>query len=48
MAVRGWWASGAACRHMLEKHGVTWDEIDEVMQESPDIRTGKRKGRERR
>ncbi|MBD3293089.1 MAG: hypothetical protein GF393_09205, partial [Armatimonadia bacterium] len=33
-----WWASGSAKRHMLEKHGVYWDEVEEVLEQNPDFR----------
>ncbi len=38
MAVKEWWASRAARRHMWEKHGVTWDEVEEILVQKPDLK----------
>ncbi len=42
MQIRRWIASAAARRHMLSKHGVTWDEVDEVMESTPQLRRGRK------
>ena len=48
MRIRGWQASPAARRHMLEKHNVEWYEVDEVMSANPRMLRGRDKDGERR
>ena len=48
MKIRRWYASPAARRHMLEKHNVTWGEVDEVMDSTPQVRRGRKLRREQR
>lgn len=36
MGITEWWASGSAMQHMLDDHGVEWNEVEEVLvQELP-------------
>ena len=48
MAIREWWASRAARRHMLEKHSVTWNEVEEVLLQEPDPKRSRTVRGERR
>lgn len=48
LGITQWWASGSAKRHMLEKHDVAIDEINEVMETRPQPRRGKRRRGEQR
>lgn len=31
--ITGWWASGSAKKHMLEKHNVHWDEVEDILEQ---------------
>ncbi len=35
--LKDWGASRSARRHMLLKHGVTWEEVDEVLSQRPQV-----------
>lgn len=48
MGIREWRMSQTAELHMLRKHGVTRDEVNEVMADAPQIRKGKRRSHEQR
>ncbi len=42
MKIRRWTASARAREHMLEKHNVEWQEVEEVMASTPRIRRGRK------
>lgn len=48
MRIDNWEASDDAVRHMRRKHGVTWDEVDEVFQAGPTVRRSRDGQAERR
>lgn len=48
MRIENWEASADALCHMLRKHGVTWDEVDEVFQGGPTVRRSRDGRGERR
>ncbi|NLO04916.1 MAG: BrnT family toxin [candidate division WS1 bacterium] len=35
--IRRWRASRSALRHMFAKHGVTWNEVDEILSQEPKV-----------
>ena len=48
MEINAWWASGAARRHMLDKHAVEWQEVEEVLrQDTPFYRSRTVRGERR-